>query len=437
MNDYGFPPHILQGLGAGDYWGKHALYCRFEGGQYVNVVGEVGGGDPSLVRPEAPFSLWDRGDGGRIIDCEFPLKNFKGTDGNGVGKGSAAKRSVSNNYGSKASKLGQVTYESIAAVEADKYFEYIPWRGRVSPFWDRDWLAMDTNRNEDTRTKAYGGSSAELFFTYQPLGVYSICLANPHLNETSSKDSQGNKPQSSNEAKTVMDHFDALTLSSTSGCNTERIKSSMMYKESEYCNGSSAESPACKAFFATNAFVQGSAAAAQWCQDSCPTRTDEIATTCKKTEEEVFGGETWTASSKTVQCSNIASRMVQKEALAHAQASYFVSIIVVQWADLLICKTRWLSLRTQGMNNLTMNFGLFFETCLGSWMCYWPTFNMALGTRDIRFTHWLPALPWSCMIFTYDEVRKYLMRTTSPETIDKATGQVIRIQGWLERNTYY
>ena len=41
------------------------------------------------------------------------------------------------------------------------------------------------------------------------------------------------------------------------------------------------------------------------------------------------------------------------------------------------------------------------------------------------------------IIFMYDEIRKYLMRTTSPEVMDKSTGQVRRIAGWLERNTYY
>jgi sodium/potassium-transporting ATPase subunit alpha len=55
---------------------------------------------------------------------------------------------------------------------------------------------------------------------------------------------------------------------------------------------------------------------------------------------------------------NVASRMSQKEALHHAQCAFFVSIVVVQWADLMICKTRWLSMRQQGMVNTAMNFGL-------------------------------------------------------------------------------
>merc|ERR1712115_700627 len=44
--------------------------------------------------------------------------------------------------------------------------------------------------------------------------------------------------------------------------------------------------------------------------------------------------------------------------------AFFVSIVVVQWADLIICKTRKNSVFQQGMKNHFMNFGLFFETAL-------------------------------------------------------------------------
>merc|ERR1711916_214123 len=137
------------------------------------------------------------------------------------------------------------------------------------------------------------------------------------------------------------------------------------------------------------------------------------------------------------QCQNIASRMVQKEALHHAQGAFFVSIVIVQWADLLICKTRWLSIREQGLRNQVMNFGLFFETLLAAWMCYCPPINIGLGTRNIRITHWMPGMPWSMLIFIYDEIRKYLMRATSPEVVDKSTGQVTRQPGFIEAFTYY
>merc|ERR1719409_954377 len=134
---------------------------------------------------------------------------------------------------------------------------------------------------------------------------------------------------------------------------------------------------------------------------------------------------------------NIFSRMSQKEALHHAQGAFWMCIVVVQWADLLICKTRWLSIREQGMANQAMNFGLFFETLLAAYLAYWPVLCTAFGTREIRLVHWFTAMPFSLMIFGYDETRKYLMRATSPVTIDKGTGQSIRSPGWLERNTYY
>merc|ERR1712214_196987 len=42
--------------------------------------------------------------------------------------------------------------------------------------------------------------------------------------------------------------------------------------------------------------------------------------------------------------------------------AFFVSIVIVQWADLIICKTRKNSVFQQGMKNHFLNFGLFFET---------------------------------------------------------------------------
>ena len=52
--------------------------------------------------------------------------------------------------------------------------------------------------------------------------------------------------------------------------------------------------------------------------------------------------------------------------------AFFVSIVVVQWADLIICKTRKLSVFQQGMGNWFMNFGLFFETALACFLSYTP-----------------------------------------------------------------
>lgn len=112
------------------------------------------------------------------------------------------------------------------------------------------------------------------------------------------------------------------------------------------------------------------------------------------------------------------------EALAHAQCAFFISIIIVQWADLVCCKTRELSLVTQGMRNGWLNFGLLWETVLGALICYIPFLNLPFGSRPLHFLHWCPALPFSMFILMYDETRKYLMRSLGKDN-------------WFWRFTYY
>merc|ERR1719263_588710 len=133
---------------------------------------------------------------------------------------------------------------------------------------------------------------------------------------------------------------------------------------------------------------------------------------------------------------NVANRMIQTEALKYAQTSGFTTIIVVQWADLMICKTRWLSIADQGMVNPLMNFGLLFETILGSLMCYFTPLGAALNTRPLRLTHWMPGMPFCIFIFAYDETRKYLMRQTDNDKLPE-DGMKKRVGSWLKENTYY
>uniref|UniRef100_A0A7S2SVN8 Cation-transporting P-type ATPase N-terminal domain-containing protein n=1 Tax=Rhizochromulina marina TaxID=1034831 RepID=A0A7S2SVN8_9STRA len=98
------------------------------------------------------------------------------------------------------------------------------------------------------------------------------------------------------------------------------------------------------------------------------------------------------------------------EALRHGQTAAFVSIVIVQWADLIICKTRLLSLADQGMQNTVMLTGLLSETALCLFLCYTPGISEGLATRPIAGVHWFPSMPFSILIFFYDEVRKYLLR---------------------------
>uniref|UniRef100_A0A8C1RLK8 Sodium/potassium-transporting ATPase subunit alpha n=1 Tax=Cyprinus carpio TaxID=7962 RepID=A0A8C1RLK8_CYPCA len=89
--------------------------------------------------------------------------------------------------------------------------------------------------------------------------------------------------------------------------------------------------------------------------------------------------------------------------------SFFASIVVVQWADLIICKTRRNSVFQQGMKS----------TALAAFLSYCPGMDIAL--RMIMW--WFCALPYSLLIFVYDEIRKLILRRNPG--------------GWVERETYY
>merc|ERR1712007_210054 len=104
--------------------------------------------------------------------------------------------------------------------------------------------------------------------------------------------------------------------------------------------------------------------------------------------------------------------------------AFFVSIVVVQWADLIICKTRRNSVFQQGMKNHFLNFGLFFETLLAAFLSYTPGMDKGLRMYPLYINWWVPAIPFSILIFCYDETRKYLLRRQPAGS-------------WIERETYY
>uniref|UniRef100_A0A8D0QJR1 Sodium/potassium-transporting ATPase subunit alpha n=1 Tax=Sus scrofa TaxID=9823 RepID=A0A8D0QJR1_PIG len=103
--------------------------------------------------------------------------------------------------------------------------------------------------------------------------------------------------------------------------------------------------------------------------------------------------------------------------------AFFASIVVVQWADLIICKTRRNSVFQQGMKNKILIFGILEETLLAAFLSYTPGMDVALRMYPLKITWWLCATPYSLLIFIYDEVRKFIIRGHPG--------------GWLERETYY
>uniref|UniRef100_A0A6Q2XHX3 Sodium/potassium-transporting ATPase subunit alpha n=1 Tax=Esox lucius TaxID=8010 RepID=A0A6Q2XHX3_ESOLU len=103
--------------------------------------------------------------------------------------------------------------------------------------------------------------------------------------------------------------------------------------------------------------------------------------------------------------------------------AFFVSIVVVQWADVIICKTRRNSVFQQGMKNKILIFGLFEETALAAFLSYTPGMDVALRMFPLKPSWWFCAVPYSVLIFVYDEIRKLLIRRNPG--------------GWVERETYY
>merc|ERR1712066_1037509 len=103
--------------------------------------------------------------------------------------------------------------------------------------------------------------------------------------------------------------------------------------------------------------------------------------------------------------------------------AYFVSIVDVQWADLIICKTRKNSVFQQGMSNWILNFGIVFETALAAFLSYTPGMDKGLKMYPLKVNWWFPAFPFSLLIFVFDETRKYLLRQFPG--------------GWVEKETYY
>ncbi|KAM6910207.1 sodium/potassium-transporting ATPase subunit alpha-3b [Xenentodon cancila] len=103
--------------------------------------------------------------------------------------------------------------------------------------------------------------------------------------------------------------------------------------------------------------------------------------------------------------------------------AFFASIVVVQWADVIICKTRRNSVFQQGMKNKILIFGLFEETALAAFLSYCPGMDVALRMYPLKPTWWFCAVPYSFLIFVYDEIRKLLLRRNPG--------------GWVEKETYY
>ena len=77
----------------------------------------------------------------------------------------------------------------------------------------------------------------------------------------------------------------------------------------------------------------------------------------------------------------------------------------------------------KGMKNKILIAGLMEETLLAAFLAYCPGTDAMLRMYPLEWTWWFVPMPFSLIIFTYDEIRKTLIRRTPG--------------GWVESETYY
>jgi len=95
-----------------------------------------------------------------------------------------------------------------------------------------------------------------------------------------------------------------------------------------------------------------------------------------------------------------------------AQSVYFLGIVMLQWGNILNCKTRINSLLSQGLfSNMVLWLGICYAAGVACFMFYVPWINdVILNSRPVAWRFWLCYLPWIPLIIIVDEIRKLLIR---------------------------
>jgi len=101
----------------------------------------------------------------------------------------------------------------------------------------------------------------------------------------------------------------------------------------------------------------------------------------------------------------------------------FVALLVTQWADLIICKTRRLSIIQHGMGNWAVNIALVVQTAVACIAIYVPGIQTVLESESVPWYFWFCGLPFAIIIIVVDEARRYVIRKYP--------------NGWVFKETYY
>jgi sodium/potassium-transporting ATPase subunit alpha len=99
----------------------------------------------------------------------------------------------------------------------------------------------------------------------------------------------------------------------------------------------------------------------------------------------------------------------------------------MQWANLIITKTRQASIVEQGMSNWVLNGALVVETLVAALLVYTPVIPQYLGIYPLEPEWWVVTLPFSCFLIIWDELRRFLIRHSDE----------ISLGQYLRRETIY
>lgn len=106
-----------------------------------------------------------------------------------------------------------------------------------------------------------------------------------------------------------------------------------------------------------------------------------------------------------------------------AQTAYFVAVCWTQVSDVIICKTRRISLIKKGMRNYVLNMSIFVNVIAALFVTYFPLCHEVFNTEPLAWHNFFLAIPFMVLMIVGDEIRRYIIRNN--------------ISKWVEDETYY
>ncbi|XP_050670757.1 sodium/potassium-transporting ATPase subunit alpha-4-like [Leptidea sinapis] len=137
----------------------------------------------------------------------------------------------------------------------------------------------------------------------------------------------------------------------------------------------------------------------------------------------IFVRQTWERTTATVadslgrQWFYIDRKRVEKR----AQTAYFVAVCWTQISDVIICKTRRISLLKKGMRNHVLNVSIIVDLALALLVTYLPLCHEVFGTEAIEWYEFFLALPFFVLMIAGDELRRFLIRRNYSKFIEDET----------------